>query len=349
MMKLDYRSEAPEIIRGFLTYHETIKGHSKATVDEYYLDLRNFFRFLKIERGLVPRATELDDISIRDVDLDFVKSVTVTEFYDYLAFMSRDKILNERSRQPEYGLKASSRARKISTVRSFYKYLNVKAKLIDSNPLQDIDSPKVPKTLPRYLTLTEAEQLLSSVDGKNRERDYCILCIFLNCGLRISEIVGLNLQDIRADHIRVFGKGSKERVVYINDAVASALNDYLEVRKNIAALDKNALFLSNRRERMSRETVHAMVKKSLARAGLDADKYSAHKLRHTAATLMLQNGVDVRTLQELLGHENLNTTQIYTHIDNTELRIAADANPLSGFKPGSGTPSPLPDSDDQEK
>ena len=158
----------------------------------------------------------------------------------------------------------------------------------------------------------------------------------------------MDIQDIRQDHLRVFGKGSKERVVYINDAVASALNDYLAVRRNVAAIDKNALFLSNRRERISRETVHAMVKKSLARAGLDADKYSAHKLRHTAATLMLQNGVDVRTLQELLGHENLNTTQIYTHIDNTELRIAADANPLGSFKPKESA-APLPSQDDPEK
>ncbi len=346
---MNYRDEAPDVIKGFLVYHETIKGHSKATVDEYYLDLRNFYRFLKIERGAAPRSAELDEISIKDVDLDFVKSLTLTEFYDYLAFLSRDKIKNERSRNPQYGLNAASRARKISTVRSFYKYLNIKAKLIDTNPLQDIDSPKVPKALPRYLTLPEAEQLLSSVDGKNKERDYCILCIFLNCGLRISEIVGLNIQDIREDHLRVFGKGSKERIVYINEAVASALNAYLNVRKNIAAIDRNALFLSNRRERISRETVHAMVKKSLARAGLDADKYSAHKLRHTAATLMLQNGVDVRTLQELLGHENLNTTQIYTHIDNTELRIAAAANPLGSFKPKENAAAPLPALDDMEK
>jgi site-specific recombinase XerD len=345
---MNYRDEAPDIIKGFLVYHETIKGHSRATVDEYYLDLRNFFRFLKIERNIVPRSTSLEDVSIKDIDLDFVKTVTLTEFYDYLAFLSRDKIKNERSHDPKYGLTASSRARKVSTVRSFYKYLNVKAKLIDTNPLLDIDSPKVPKTLPRYLTLPEAEQLLSSVDGKNKERDYCILCIFLNCGLRISEIVGMDIQDIRQDHLRVFGKGSKERVVYINDAVASALNDYLAVRRNVSAIDKNALFLSNRRERISRETVHAMVKKSLARAGLDADKYSAHKLRHTAATLMLQNGVDVRTLQELLGHENLNTTQIYTHIDNTELRIAADANPLGSFKPKESA-APLPSQDDPEK
>ena len=330
---MDYRTEAPEIIKSFLTYHETIKGHSRKTVDEYYLDLRNFFRYLKIERDLVPRNSELNEISISDIDLDFVKSVTLTEVYEYLAFMTRDKVKNQRSRESEYGVKASTRARKVSTLRSFYKYLNVKAKLIDTNPLQDLDVPKTPNSLPAYLTLTEAQRLLASVDGKNKERDYCILCIFLNCGLRISEIVGLNLQDIRQDHIKVFGKGSKERVIYINDACADAINNYLVVRRSIAAIDKNALFLSNRRTRMSREAVHSMVKLSLARAGIDPEKYSSHKLRHTAATLMLQNGVDVRTLQELLGHENLNTTQIYTHIDNTELKLAADANPLSQFKP----------------
>ena len=330
---MDYRTEAPEIIKGFLIYHETIKGHSKKTVEEYYLDLRTFFRYLKVIRGIVPRNTELDEISISDIDIDFVKSVTVTEVYEYLAFLSRDRVKNQRSRETEYGTKASTRARKVSTLRSFYKYLSTKAKLIEVNPLQDLDVPKIPSTLPRYLTLPEAQALLSSVDGKNKERDYCILCIFLNCGLRISEIVGLNIQDIREDHIRVFGKGSKERVVYINDACADAINQYLNIRKTIAAIDKNALFLSNRRTRMSREAVHSMVKNSLRRAGLDADKYSSHKLRHTAATLMLQNGVDVRTLQELLGHDNLNTTQIYTHIDNSELRTAADANPLGSFYP----------------
>lgn len=330
---MDYRTEAPEIIKGFLIYHETIKGHSKKTVEEYYLDLRTFFRYLKIVRGIVPRNTELDEISISDIDLDFVKSVTVSEAYEYLAFLSRDRVKNQRSRDAEYGTKASTRARKVSTLRSYYKYLCVKSKQIDTNPLQDLDVPKIPNSLPRYLTLSEAQSLLSSVDSKNKERDYCILCIFLNCGLRISEIVGLNIQDIRDDHLRVFGKGSKERIIYLNQATADAIAQYMEVRKSIAAIDNNALFLSNRRTRISREAVHSMVKNSLKRAGLDPDKYSSHKLRHTAATLMLQSGVDVRTLQEVLGHENLNTTQIYTHIDNTELRIAAEANPLSNFKP----------------
>lgn len=330
---MDYRNEAPEIIKGFLIYHETIKGHSQKTVEEYYLDLRTFFRYLKIIRGIVPRNTDLDEISISDIGLDFVKSVTVSEAYEYLAFLSRDRIKNQRSHEAEYGTKASTRARKVSTLRSYYKYLCLKSKQIDTNPLQDLDVPKIPNSLPRYLTLSEAKSLLSSVDSKNKERDYCILCIFLNCGLRISEIVGLNITDVRDDHLRVFGKGSKERIIYLNQATSDAIAQYMEVRKSIAAIDKNALFLSNRRKRISREAVHSMVKQSLKRAGLDADKYSSHKLRHTAATLMLQNGVDVRTLQEVLGHENLNTTQIYTHIDNTELRIAADANPLSNFEP----------------
>jgi len=329
---MDYRTEAPEILKSFLTYHETIKGHSKATVDEYFLDLRNFFRYLKLVRGRVPRNTELDEISIMDVDLDFVGAVTLSEVYEYLAFLARDRVKNPRARDTEYGLTDSARARKVATIRSFYKYLTVKTKLLSKNPIQDIDSPKVKKALPRYLSLDESIQLLNAVDGKNRERDYCILSIFLNCGLRISEIVGLNLSDVRLDHLRVLGKGNKERIVFLNDGVTDAINDYLIVRKTIAAVDRNALFLSNRRTRMSRETVHSMVKNTLLKAGLDREKYSAHKLRHTAATLMLQNGVDVRTLQEILGHEHLNTTQIYTHVDNAELRMAAQANPLSKVK-----------------
>ena len=330
---MDYRSEAPEILKGFLVYHETIKGHSKATVDEYYLDLRNFFRFLKLRRGAVPPGTDFDSIGIADVDLDFVGAVTLAEVYDYLSYLARDRVKNQHARSQEYGLSDTSRARKVATIRSYYKYLTVKTKLLETNPIQDLDSPKVKKTLPRFLSLDESMRLLNAVDGQNRERDYCILTIFLNCGLRVSEIVGLNLGDVREDHLRVLGKGNKERIVFINDSVAEAINSYLTVRRGIAAIDKNALFLSNRRKRMSRETVHIMVKNTLLKAGLDREKYSSHKLRHTAATLMLQNGVDVRTLQEILGHEHLNTTQIYTHVDNAELRMAAQANPLSKFKP----------------
>jgi len=330
---LDYRSEAPPVLRDFLSYHETIKGHSRATVDEYFLDLRNFFRYLKTERGLVPRSTELDDISIQDVDLKLIASVTLNDVYDYMAFLSRDKVKNERSHEPEYGLMASSRARKIATIRSFYKYLTVKTKQLDVNPVEGLDTPKTTKSLPRYLTLDESRRLLDAVDGVNRERDYCIICLFLNCGLRISEIVGLNIGDVRGDSLRVLGKGNKERIVYLNDACQAAIEAYKPVRSQMVGSSVSALFVSNRRQRMGREAVHAMVKKTLLKAGLDPDKYSSHKLRHTAATLMLQNGVDVRTLQEVLGHEHLNTTQIYTHVDNSELRVAAQANPLAEYIP----------------
>ena len=327
------RNDAPQVLRDFLIYHETIRGHSKATVDEYYLDLRNFLRYLKLSRGLVPRKTELEEISITDVDIDFIRKVSLAEVYDYLSFLSRDKIRQPNSPEPQFGISQTSRARKIAAIRSFFKYLTVKAKLLDENPVQDLDSPKIPKTLPRYLTLDESRRLLLAVDGKNKERDYCILCLFLNCGLRISELVGLNVSDYRGETLRVLGKGNKERTVYLNDACRMALDQYLEVRKELAPTRVAALFLSNRRSRMSVDAVQVMVKKNLTKAGLDASLYSTHKLRHTAATLMLQNGVDVRTLQEVLGHENLNTTQIYTHIDNAELRTAAAANPLASFSP----------------
>ena len=329
---MDYRTDAPEIIRSFLIYHETVKGHSKKTVDEYFLDLRTFFRYMKIIKGVIPRNTPMDEISIMDIDLTFVASVTISDVYDYLGYMSRDRIRNQKAATEEYGINSASRARKISTIRSFYKYLTLKTKQLEANPIQDLDSPKIMKSLPRYLSLNESVQLLENVDGKNRERDFCILTIFLNCGLRISELVGLNLTDVREDHLRVLGKGNKERVVYINDACVDALNDYLKIRKTIAAVDTRALFLSSRRTRISTSTVHSLVKKHLSAAGIDSSKYSSHKLRHTAATLMLHNGVDVKTLQELLGHEHLNTTEIYTHVENEGLREAAMLSPLSGFK-----------------
>lgn len=316
---MDYRTEAPSLIRDFLVYHETIQGHSRRTVDEYYLDLRGFFRFLKLDKKLVPPQTALDSISIDDVDLAFVRSISLTDVYDYMSFLARDR-----------GLNAASRARKVATIRSFYKYLTNKAKLLDQNPVQELDAPKLKKTLPKYLDLEESIHLLQSVDGKNSSRDYCILTLFLNCGLRISELVGLNKTDVRGNQLRVLGKGGKERILYLNEACQQALQDWMTQRDAMTLLDQNALFvtLQNRR-RITKAAVHKLVKKHLTAAGLDSTQYSSHKLRHTAATLMLQNGVDVRTLQEVLGHDHLNTTQIYTHVDNDDLRAAARANPLA--------------------
>lgn len=327
----DY-SQAPEILRDFLSYHETIKAHSQKTVDEYYLDLRNFFRYLKRRRTPALRDCPLDEISILDVDIEFVKQITLTDIYDYLTYLSRDRARHQNSPDTEYGLNAASRARKIATLRSFFNYLTNKKHLLETNPVKELDSPKKQKTLPKYLTLEQSVSLLESVDGKNRERDFCILTLFLNCGLRISELIGLDLGDIQDDALRVLGKGGKVRIVYLNDACKAALREYLAVRRPIGGRDRNALFLSSRNERIGRTTVHALVKKHLSQAGLDASAYSSHKLRHTAATLMLQNGVDVKAVQEVLGHEHLNTTEIYTHIDNDALRVAARANPLSHVK-----------------
>ncbi|CDC68636.1 MULTISPECIES: tyrosine recombinase XerC [environmental samples] len=328
----DYRTEAPQILRDFLAYHETIKAHSKRTVDEYFLDLRNFFRYLKQTRDPSLAGLALDEIDISDVDLDFVASVTLTDIYGYMTYLSRDRVRNQNSRNPDYGLNAASRARKIATIRSFYNYLTNKMHLLRENPVKDMDSPKLKKTLPKYLTLDESLHLLESVDGKNQDRDYCILALFLNCGLRISELVGLNLNDIQDNALRILGKGNKVRIVYLNETCQDALQRYLAVRRPIRGRDENALFLSSQNERISRSTVHAMVKKRLREAGLDSTQYSSHKLRHTAATLMLQNGVDVKAVQEVLGHDHLNTTEIYTHIDNDALRTAAKANPLSHIK-----------------
>ena len=328
----DYRTEAPQILRDFLSYHETIKAHSKRTVDEYFLDLRNFFRYMKQIRDPALSGKSLDEIDIMDVDLDFVASMSLTDIYGYMTYLSRDRVQHHNSPNSDYGLNAASRARKIATIRSFYNYLTNKTHQLRENPVKDIDSPKLQKTLPKYLTLDESIQLLDSVDGKNQERDYCILTLFLNCGLRISELVGLNINDIQDDALRVLGKGNKVRIIYLNEACQDALKRWLAVRRPIQGRDQNALFLSSRDERISRSMVHAMVKKRLGAAGIDSTQYSSHKLRHTAATLMLQNGVDVRAVQEVLGHDHLNTTEIYTHIDNESLRVAAKANPLSHVK-----------------
>ncbi len=328
-MGINYRTQSPKILLDFLAYHETIKAHSKRTVDEYFLDMRNFFRYIKWIRDPELQEKNLDEIDILDVDLPFVKSITLTDIYGYMTYLSRDRLVHQNSENSNKGLNSASRARKLATIRSFYNYICNKMHLMDDNPCKDIDTPKTRKSLPRYLTLDESLSLLDSVDGPHRERDYCILTFFLNCGLRISELIGLNRGDVHDDALRVLGKGNKVRIVYLNEACQRALKSYLAVRRPISGRDHDALFLSSQNKRISRSTVHVLVKKYLSAAGLDSTQYSSHKLRHTAATLMLQSGVDVKAVQEVLGHEHLNTTEIYTHIDNEALRVAARATPLS--------------------
>lgn len=331
-MAIDYRTQAPPILTEFLSYHETIKAHSRRTVDEYFLDLRNFFRYIKQLRDPALRDTPFEKIDIMDVDLALIKTVTLSDIYGYMTYLSRDRVQHQNCENSDKGLNAASRARKLATIRSFFNYLCNKVHLLEENPCKDIDSPKQMKALPRYLTLEDSLSLLEAVDGKHRERDFCIITLFLNCGLRISELIGLNISDIQGEAMRVLGKGNKTRMVYLNSACKDALARYLAVRHPISGKDWDALFLSERDQRISRAMVHSLVKRHLSAAGLDSTQYSSHKLRHTAATLMLQNGVDVKAVQEVLGHEHLNTTEIYTHIDNEALRVAAKANPLSQVK-----------------
>lgn len=322
-------SDCPQAVRDFLIYHESIKGQSPKTIDEYYLDLRMFLRFIKLMRNDMPVQTRLNDINIKDIDIAFIRDITTSDIFDFLSYLATDRTHNPESPAPDYGISPTARARKLSALKSFYKYLTVRTKQLVENPVADLEYPKLRKSLPKYLTLEQSAALLRAVSGQNEKRDYAILMLFLNCGIRRSELVGLNLTDVYEDRIRVVGKGNKERFVYFGTACRKAIDAYLIVRQKLVLSDNRALFGSRNGNRVSVDAVHRLVKKALLQAGLDATQFSAHKLRHTAATMMLSGGVDVKTVQEVLGHENLNTTQIYTHIENTELKIAAEANPLS--------------------
>ena len=322
-------SDCPLILRDFLIYHETIKGQSPLTINEYYLDLRMFLRFMMLMRNDMPIHTRLEDIDIKNIDIPFIQQITTSDIFDFLSYLANDRSSNPDSPAPDYGISATSRARKLSALKSFYKYLTIRTKQLQDNPVADLEYPKLRKSLPKYLTLEQSSRLLKAVSGQNQARDYAILILFLNCGIRRSELVGLNMTDVYEDRIRVVGKGNKERFVYFGSACRKAIDAYLPIRNEMVLTDNRALFGSRNGNRISVDAVHALVKKAFIKAGLDATQFSAHKLRHTAATMMLSGGVDVKTVQEVLGHENLNTTQIYTHIESTELKIAAEANPIS--------------------
>lgn len=327
-------NDAPQILSSFLTYLNAVRNLSPATIHEYYLDLRTFFRFLKIKRGTADPNAPFEEIGISDIDIALIRTVTLSDLYDFLIFLRENRPKHHKSPTTEYGDEATTRARKIAALRAFFKYLYSREHVIDENPAAELEIPKAKKQLPKYLTLDECMQLLSSIDGPYRERDYCILTIFLNCGLRVSELAGLDLNDILDNVMRVTGKGNKQRMIYMNDSVISAIQAYLPHRIQPGnARDQNALFTSRNRNRISVQTVKMLVNKYLDRAGLSYKECSAHKLRHTAATLMYQNGVDIRTLQEFLGHEQVNTTMIYTHIENIAIKDAVQANPLSNIKP----------------
>lgn len=323
----------PEPILTFAGYKGSIQNCSPLTVREYVNDVILFFRYIIVtRRGDKPEKTEMAKIDISDVDYDLAGSVRTEEIYGYMLYLASAR-----------GNGVRIRARRLSAIKAFYKYHTAKSRRLQDNPAKDIDSPTVKPALPKYMSLDESLSLLKSVprDSMTFERDYCILTLFLNCGMRLSELVGINLSDIADDlsKLQVTGKGNKMRVVYLNSACKSALYDYLSVRQSRATqhgqpiIDKNALFLSSRRTRISNQMVQTLVYKYLKAAGLDGRGLSVHKLRHTAATLMYNEGnVDVLTLKDILGHEQLTTTQIYTHLSDKRLEEAAECNPLSSVK-----------------
>jgi len=314
--------DAPVIVNDFLSYMETIQGKSINTINEYYYDLRLFFRFIKVHKNLVDKNIDFEKIDINDIDIEKIREITLSDLYAFMSYISRER-----------NNKTNTRARKVASVKAFFKYLTTKARLLENNPAIELEPPKPLKRLPKYLNIEESKKLLSSIQGEHRERDYAIITLFLNCGLRLSELVGININRIRGDTLTVIGKGNKERTRYLNNACRKAIAAYMRVRPVDGVKDKNALFLSERKQRISNKTVQYIVKKYIKASGLDPERYSTHKLRHTAATLMYKHGnVDIRALKEILGHESIATTQIYTHVDNQQLREAMESNPLSDIE-----------------
>lgn len=321
-MKREEFSKLPQLVQQYLLYIEAIKGHSELSVIEYASDLRTFFRFLARHKNLVSSNVDDSEIDLSPIDINFIKGITLNDAYQFLIYLKQERNNNE-----------TTRARRVVAIRRFFIYLTDNLGLLESNPMKNLDIPKTKKSLPKYLTLEEAEKLLAVVDGKYKERDYAIITLFLNCGMRLAELVSIDYNDIKADgSLVITGKGNKERNVYLNTACLVAINNYLKVRPNEGVKDR-ALFLSSRNQRISPKTVQHIVYSNLDKAGLGDRGLSVHKLRHTAATLMYQHGdVDLLLLKEILGHENLGTTEIYTHISSDATKKAIEANPLSDKK-----------------
>lgn len=322
-MKREDFFKLPQLVQDYLTYVEAIKGHSSLSVLEYASDLRTYFRFMVKHKGLFPADTPDNELDLSIVDINFIKTITLNDTYTFLIYCKNERRNNE-----------ATRARRVVAIRRFFSYLSENLGLLPANPMKNLDAPKTKKSLPKYLTLDESKKLLSVISGKNKERDFAIVTLFLNCGMRLSELVSINYNDIKSDGtIVITGKGNKERTIYLNQACIEAITAYMKVRPNDKVKDR-ALFLSSRYQRINPRTVEMMVNKYIDMAGLGGRGLSVHKLRHTAATLMYQHGnVDVLVLKEILGHENLGTTEIYTHIQSDASKNAVDSNPLANSKP----------------
>lgn len=315
----------PFFLNSFLDYTGTILNKSPNTLKEYNYDINNFLKFILIHFKMTDKK-EIKEVDIHDMSIDTIAKITLDDIHAYLFYLKNN-----------FQSKAATRSRKVASIRVFFNYLSSKAGLIDKNPAQNLETPKQEKRVPKYLSLDDSRKLLEAagnIDDRNKERDFAIITLFLNCGMRLSELVGINLKNINFNDCKmtVIGKGNKERTIYLNKACMNAINNYIAVRPRdgVKSDSRDALFLSERKERISNRTVQYIVKQELYRAGLDTNKYSVHKLRHTAATLMYQYGnVDIRALQELLGHESISTTEIYTHVANEQVRNAVESNPLA--------------------
>lgn len=319
-------SDIPIFLEDYLNYMETIKGASPNTVKEYYFDLRIFLKFIKKRYKLVSKEVNFDDINIEDMDIEIIKKINIQDLHAYISYVDKKRSNGNYTK-----------SRKVASLRSLFFYLHNKINIIEDNPARFLEFPKTDSRQPVYLTLEQAENLLNTVlENKNeeyRKRDYAIITLFLNCGLRLSELSSIDIGKIKDnDTLSVIGKGNKERTIFLNDACIESINNYLKIRPQKVNDDK-ALFISKRKNRMSNRAIQHMIDKYLAKSGLDTSIYSTHKLRHTAATLMYKYGnVDIRALQEILGHESVATTQIYTHMDDERLRDAVKSNPLSKRK-----------------
>lgn len=318
-------SKCPVFLKNYLTYMSVIKGKSQNTVTQYYYDLRIFLRYIIMtEKNL--SEDEFNNIEIADFDFEKIKKITLDDLYAFMAYINNEHSSND-----------SFRARKVASLRSFFNYLFIKEKSISENPAQNLDTPKLKTRLPKYLSLEQSIDLLKVIDGEYKQRDLAMFMLFLTCGLRLSELVGIDIKniDFKKKTLKVIGKGNKERIVFINDLCVDAIKKYLEVRPNdgLVGNDREALFISNKSMRITGRSVERLAKKYFDLAGIDSDVYTPHKLRHTAATIMYRDGnVDVRTLQKILGHESLSTTQIYTHVSDEFMENAAKKNPLAQIK-----------------
>ncbi len=316
-------NDCPLILKDFLLYLETIKSRSKNTVNAYYIDLKTFFKFIK-STYYINNKINFKDITINDIDIDIIKKITLSNIYEFLYFISNEK-----------NNTAKTRARKVSSIKSFYKYICNTKNILEYNPTENLELPSIKKSLPIFMSLEQSIKLLDNIDTTFSSRDRCMIVLLLNCGMRISELVNINISSIiNFESIRILGKGNKERIIYLNQSSILSIKNYLNERKKVKnIIDKDALFISKKGKRIGVRRVQYIINECLKKSGLNNLGLSAHKFRHTAATLMYQHGnVDIRILKEILGHENISTTEIYTHVSNKNVKHALEKNPLSNYK-----------------